>query len=239
MAGEQPIPPPIASDERDRFLAQVVVDTRPFDTHRSGSNAEYIVDPRRVAVPRSAIYLNGVLLILATIGCFSFGYLAGQGVERRRNRVTEDLSPRLVTGRVTYQSAGGERLPDGGAVVIAIREDERPQLQEKVQSAGLGPADPAPDARHSEVAKLSQLGGNYARTDAAGEFQFQVAQPGRYFLLIISHAGRRSPDVELSRTEMAQMSRLFSAPQDLIGDRRFRWLNESIVRDRRLVLDLE
>lgn len=236
MSRETPIPPPIAPIER---LPQVIVDRSPEMAGQSEARREFVIDPRRVSIPRSVVYWNAGLLVALTLGCFLFGFLLGQSVERRRGVVSDDNSPRMITGRVTYLAESGERLPDVGAALFVVPEEERPQMSEKIQTAGLQSVETGIDSRNPELMKLFQWGGGYARADETGNFQLLVARPGRYFVLALSRAGRRSPDVELSRTELSQMSRLFESPQGLVSDRRYRWLNESIVRDRRLVIELE
>lgn len=236
MSRETPIPPPVSQVEQ---LPQVIVDRIPDLTGPSEARRDFVVDPRRVSIPRSVVYWNAVLLVLLTLGCSLLGFLVGQSVERRRGVVVDDSSPRMITGRVTYLAESGERLPDVGAALFVVPEEERPQMSDKIQTAGLQSVEVGLDSRHPELMKLHQWGGGYARADESGNFQLRVARPGRYFVLALSRAGRRASDAELSRTELSQMSRLFDSPQGLVSDRRYRWLNESIVRDRRLVIELE
>ncbi|MBM4003155.1 MAG: hypothetical protein FJ295_07690 [Planctomycetes bacterium] len=201
--------------------------------------AQIVVDPRRVAIPRAAIYAFAAVLMLSIFGAAMIGYAVGRSGLRSAGHATEISQPCVVSGRVTYVNEAGETLPDAGASIIVLREGERPALEDKIQASGLRPADPPLDSRHAQIAKLNQFGGSHARSNAEGEFEVKLTQPGRYFLLVISKNGPRSAQVEPTRSEFAQMSRLIADPTELLGDRRFRWLNESIVGDRHFVWKLE
>jgi hypothetical protein len=198
-----------------------------------------VVDPRKVAIPRAAIYAFAAVLLLAIAGAAMVGYAVGRSRLRASGLGAETSQACVISGRVTYVDAAGETLPDSGASIVVLRENERPALEDKIQALGLRPADPPLDSRHPQIAKLHQLGGNHARTNAEGEFEFKLAQPGRYFLLVISKNGVRPAQLEPTRSEFAQMSRLIADPNELLADRRFRWFNESIVGNRRFVWKLE
>lgn len=233
--------PPTSNDP----LASIVVQTersaavtdRTDVPTRSATSVS--IDPRRIAVPRIAVYVQAICLFASSIACLLIGYQWGLKSKRLPDAVIGEYASFEVAGRVNYVAEGGASLPDAGAVVMLLPEDRRPTFEDKFAANGLCPTDPEPEAGQQELAKVSQMGGTYGRTDDQGEFRLKVRAGGRYFVWIISKLGKRSANAEFSRAELGQISRYCTEPQAIVADRKYRWLNESILRDRRLVIELD
>jgi len=189
------------------------------------------LDPHKVAVPRSILYMQGVLLGLVALTSLLIGILVGRGLSG--GAPSEDDGPQacLVTGEVALVAASGEASPDSGAVVLIVPRDMRPERQAKM--VGLRPQDPPPASDHAGLQTLYGLGGDYARTDAAGRFQLRVPDRGHYFLLAISaHAGQ--DDREQPKATLAQIGRFFELTPKMFEGHAVRWQEEHIRRDRQV-----
>ncbi|MCH2397789.1 MAG: hypothetical protein MK364_01665, partial [Pirellulales bacterium] len=145
---------------------------------------ELPVDANKVAVPRKVIYLQGILLSLVAISCFSLGMLVGQQNSALPSR-SASSQPCLIQGLVSYTSNSGQRMPDDRAVIIAIPETLK--LDEKLNHRELGVTEHPPDAnRHPDVLLLRSSGGNHTWSNARGEYRIQLRQTGDYFFLFLS-----------------------------------------------------
>ena len=190
----------------------------------------------RVAVPRWAIYAQAILLLITVMVCTTIGYRFGR--TRSDLSTQTEWGPCEVSGRVMYAAEDGQALPDEGAVILLLPEDQRPTFEDKFSAIGLRSGDPAPGAGHAELAKVMQLGGAYGRADGQGEFQLKVPR-GRYYVWVVSKHGQRAASLEFSRAELGQVSRYCIDPKEMVTDRKYRWLIETIARDRRLVIELD
>lgn len=191
------------------------------------------IDRDSLAVPRRVLYLQGVLLGMVAIVCFTLGVIVGGAT----NSGPTSQGPRIarpcqVSGSVAFKDRRKETTPDDGSVVILLPQDARPD--EKTQVLGLRPDDPTPDGSHSALAAIRSLGGDYARADTDGRFKLRVADTGPYFVLFISRNNKRKSGETLKTADLAQLGRYFSDAADLIGENRYRWTVERIQNDRML-----
>jgi hypothetical protein len=198
-------------------------------TSQAGFRAS--LDPHKVAVPRSILYVQGALLGLVTLMGLLIGILIGRGCSPKAQTADEGPQACLISGVVAIQDAQGETTPDGGAAVVIVPRDLRPEQQASM--LGLRPQDPPPDQDHAGRQTLYGLGGDYARADAAGRFQLRVPDRGNYFLLVISaHAGQ--DDREQPKTKLAQIGRFFQLTPNMFEGHAIRWQEEDVQRDRQL-----
>jgi len=189
------------------------------------------LDPDKVAVPRSILYMQGGLLGLVALMSLIVGILIGRGLAPEAN--LEDAGPQtcLISGAVAIEDATGETAPDDGAAVLVVPRDLRPE--QKVEIVGLRPQDTPPDENHAGLQAICGLGGDYARTDLEGRFQLRVPDRGSYFLLVIS-AHVSQDDKEQPKNTLAQIGRFFRLTPEMFEGHAIRWQEESVQRDRQL-----
>jgi len=189
------------------------------------------LDPDKVAVPRSILYVQGVLLGLVALMSLIVGILIGRGLAPQAKMEDSVPQPCLISGMVAIENATGDTTPDDGAAVIVMPRDLRPE--QKVEMLGLRPQDPPPDEDHAGLRTIRGLGGDYARTDPEGRFQLRVPDRGHYFVLVISaHVGQS--DQEQSKAVLAQIGRFFRLTPEMFEEHAIRWQEEHVQRDRQL-----
>jgi hypothetical protein len=191
---------------------------------------ELPVDANKVAVPRKVIYLQGILLSLVAISCFSLGMLVGQQNSALSSR-SGPSRPCLIQGLVSYTSNSGQQMPDDRAVIIAIPETLK--LDEKLNHRELGVTEHPPDTnRHPDVLLLRTSGGNHAWSNARGEYRIQLAQTGDYFFLFLSRHRARPENFVHDRKQLAQIGRYFESAIDLLGNKSYHWERVTIEKNR-------
>ena len=196
---------------------------------------ELPVDANKVAVPRKVIYLQGILLSLVAISCFSLGMLVGQQNSALSNR-SAPSQPCLIQGLVSYTSNAGQRMPDDRAVIIAIPETLK--LDEKLNHRELGVTEHPPDTnRHPDILLLRTAGGNHVWSNARGEYRIQLTQTGNYFFLFLSRHRARPENFVHDRKQLAQIGRYFESAIDLLGNKSYHWERVTIDKNRTFDMD--
>jgi hypothetical protein len=178
--------------------------------------------PDRVVIPRSVIYIQGVLLATVALVAFALGILVGdhRGPGPNANGV---VSPSVISGRVMYSTSGDEERPDEGCVVIALPEDRRPGPNERAPATGLRPTDPQPLDSHESLRALHSMGASYTRCDGEGSYRLTVPPAQAYFVLALSRHANRSDDTPPERDDLAQLGRYFLPALELLGEQRYAW----------------
>lgn len=193
--------------------AELVYESEP--TYTAKSNVA--VDTSKIAVPRMAIYIQGVLLGVVAASFFMFGILVGSKSSDKENG--ED-APKIcvVKGSVSYRAS-----PESGAVVIFLPKGRRPD--ERPSPLGLRPddRDPPTDANIGYRA-IVENGGAYARTNERGDFTLRVDNSREYYVLIISRTSMRDDDDEVPPSTRGEIAGYFDSVTDLIGQNQYRWL---------------
>lgn len=191
-----------------------------------------VVDPTKVAVPRKILYLQGALLGIVGILCFTLGVVVGGSGGGRRSNADAGPTPCIISGRVNFMTRDGKLVADEGAVAIVVPQGARPE--EKIEFTGLSPLDPPPDAAHPGLMALRGINGDYARADEDGAYQLRVPDVGAYFLLIVSRQQRRSTTEDRPKNELAEMGRFFHPSPDIFDGLAYRWRSEAVRRDRQI-----
>ncbi len=233
-------PAPQTQEEQDDLLAEFLVyDSEAElvyaadDDEESSSLAGFqaSLDPDKVAVPRSILYMQGALLGLVALMSLIVGILVGRGCSPASE--SDDAGPQtcLISGMVAIEDAMGGTAPDDGAAVIVVPRDLHPE--QKAEIVGLRPQDTPPDENHAGLQTIYGLGGDYARTDLEGRFQLRVPDRGSYFLLVIS-AHVSQDDKEQSKSTLAQIGRFFRLTPEMFEGHAIRWQEEDVRRDRQL-----
>ena len=168
-------------------------------------------------VSRRAVYFQGVLFVGLGVFFFAAGYLIGRGVGPAD--LGENAGGRgdavLLQGQLEYTAAGGEIKPDEGAVVLALPLSRFPNPKLPVHE--IGPLSPAPDDGARVLLALEDIGGRYARADAAGEYSLVVPEPGEYRLVFISRHAERPANNAVDEIELNLLRRYFTPAPALIG----------------------
>lgn len=186
----------------------------------------------RLSVARWVVVTQGLLLILVGVSAYLIGTMTRSATTSSEPSLVD--RPCTVSGTVRYGTSGGTMFPDEGAVVLFVPAGERPANDEKVAFEGLRPDD-LPLAPQSEsVQRLRLLGGGHARTDTNGEYRVTLPRGGKFYVLVLSHHGKRAENVLPNRSDLAQLGRYVTSAADLIGEQRYRWRLEDVTRDRRL-----
>lgn len=238
---EEPSPPPSAAETAPHQVdpdAPKIPDVAGYEENvewvyesDSPSPAESVVDYDKVAVPRRVLYVQGILLGVVALVAFILGLL----MRSNSSEQVMEGTPRscLLSGNVTYSTIGGVR-PDAGSVLILLPLDRHPVPDNKAPVEGLRPGDPEPLAENASLRLIRGLGGDYTRADANGAFEVRVPGAGIYYVLVISSHAPRSPQDELEKIDVAQVGRYFDNPIDLLADRKYRWSQLTVRRDRSL-----
>jgi len=180
-----------------------------------------VVDRTLVAVSRRVLYAQGVAICVVALVAFILGYVIGHFGSPRHGAAVGRVEPASISGKVFYRNTSGELVGDGGAVIIVLPEGQSPSGLEKPAVDDLGPLEAVPPEDHPGVLGLQTLGGVYARADDTGNFRLTVPEPGKYYVLLLSHHTARSGSVV--KSELAAMASHFRGALDLIADRKYHW----------------
>jgi len=182
-----------------------------------------------ILYPRRALYLQALLFLALGVTAFATGYFVGRGDANYQQQIQQQEAARLrvpVRGRVIYSHQNQPALADENAVVILLPEAKLPDR--KLSFRDIRPGDPMPADPPRTVRLIRELGGEYGRTDAQGEFFLVVPDQGTYRLLIISNHADREKATEIDEVEEEEMKSYFDLPELLIERRRYRWTKEEI-----------
>ncbi len=174
-----------------------------------------------ILYPRRTLYVQGLLLLILFVLGFGSGYLIGRGGAADSQPEEEAAKERiLIQGNLVYGRDSGRPAGDRSAVIIALPQGEFPQSKIPVQ--GIRPQD-SPDESNKSVRMIRQLGGEYARADASGDFSMVLPDRGKYHLLIVSSHAARPEGAEPDEVDLIEMQPYFSTARLLIGRRKYRW----------------
>ena len=102
----------------------------------------------------------------------------------------------------------------------------------RLTAEGLRPEEPLPDAPLVGAEELRNMGGAYARTDQQGRFEVQLADPGTYFVLVLSANSRRQPGQDVQTPDLVKISRFVERAADLLADSRYQFSTQTVRGDR-------
>lgn len=234
----------INSTERQTISGAVVDKKDSSDARPSSpplpSSTEHRLEPETLGeftlIGPHSLPVYYALLLLVAAGGFVAGWLigrAGMPHEEKRLPTTPGVANRvLLSGHIRFAGISGEGQPDGGAVVLALPADRRPDKPLAIE--GLRPWDAGSSQAIKSRERLSEIGGAWGQADENGDFHAVLPSAGRYWVLVISRnlarpawltAGSRRGIPEL---EYEQLTRYFQRPADLIGPQAFRWTLESV-----------
>lgn len=228
--------PPEAETDDDPYSQFVVYEDseliyeteKPEDTVETSRRS----DQEKLAIPRLALYVQGVSLGVVALVSFSLGMAVGIFSAPDNPGAATASKPCVISGQVEYRVGNNQARPDSGAVVILLPSGK--QMEQRTPISGLRPEAPAPDRNGPAIRALLELGGNYGRTNRDGEFKIRVPDVGDYYVLVISTRNQQNGELP-DNTHIGQMSDYFDSASNLLGTNRYHWKRERILRDRRLV----
>lgn len=174
----------------------------------------------RVAVPRSVLYLQGILLAVVALVFLLLGVLIGRRLQPPSDPAAALPKPCVVSGQVLYLDRAKRRTPDVAAVVLVLPVNSLPQ--EKASPYGLRPADEPPEDNHAGLRSVREIGGDLGRTDHEGRYELLVSSSQPHFLLVISSRIRRQKE-KMAKRDLAQIGSYFLAAAELIGRNKYVW----------------
>ena len=190
------------------------------------------VPPGMILFPRRMLYVQGLLLlILFALGLGSGYFIGGGGAEPRATNDRAAQQRILIEGKLVYDPGTGRLAGDQNAVIIALPEGKLPP--KKISSEGIRPQAASTESQNS-VQMIRQLGGEYARADASGNFSLVVPDRGKYHLLIISNHTTRPEGTDVSEADLSDMQQYFSMAALLIGRHKYSWTLREISDDLRI-----
>lgn len=179
-------------------------------------------------VHRSAIYLQGVVLLLIAVGAFWAGWVAGnQGWLREHAGdpiARRAIATIVVKGSVTYETKAGRQADTGAAVIALPLGAERKKLP-LAGWKGPGGDEPLPDEAAGEI---RASGGDVTLVKDDGSFEIVVPQAGEYQLLVISEHGKRPTGQLPNKLHVEEMVEWFASPMSLIGWQLYLWQPQQI-----------
>jgi hypothetical protein len=232
-------PPPVAGEEPRPPLLDAPVPFPEFRVYDRDTEFVFEVEdeedaPRdaidfgRVSVRRWVLYAQGVLLGVVALAGFGLGLVAG-GAMPRGSESTVAAGPVTLTGTVAYDAGDNLPTPDEGAAVLLVPEDARPE--QKAPVASLRPGSSPVEAGDPAVTALREIGGDYARVDPEGQFRLVAAQPGMYFLLIVSAHKDRPRQERFVPQHLAELGRYVQSAPELLGQNRYQWTRRRLEGD--------
>lgn len=221
-AAKRPFVKPVAPDRATSTTPSTTASTITItasETRQLGAD----VDPRRLAIPRWLVYVQGGLLAGVATAAFVAGLLIGRqpAADVARTSPAAAAPTRLIelAGQLTYKSPAGE-VPDKDAAVIVMPMDKLPPRP--LAPIDLIPQRPAPKDDHAIVKAIRDLGGEYARSSDTGQF-FLYLPPGKYHVWLLSHSTERPPGIMPRPEDALETGKYFHPPDVLFGKQKYRF----------------
>ncbi|MBC7351115.1 MAG: hypothetical protein H5U08_02045 [Thermogutta sp.] len=189
-----------------------------------------------VLVKRAALSWYYFVLVGCTLGGLAIGWLAASSLQQPKAAGTAakpaSSEPVLLSGEIRFVDARGMGHPDTGAVVIALPAKQFPDSRVPIE--GLRPWDSDSPQRQRNLEKLAEHGGAWTTVEEDGQFRLVLPETGDYWVLVISKNLARpksvteQPNRGIGELDLAQLSRYFERPVDLIGPQEYSWSLRSV-----------
>jgi hypothetical protein len=193
------------------------VDAASIGTIPDSPDADADMDVNLVTISRRVLYFQGGLIGGVALFAFIFGFLLG-GI---RDGQSPNMKPVTLAGRITFEDAAAESLPDVGAVVVALPEGRVPESGAKIPIAGLHPLSPEPPPGDPMYKAIEAAGSAYARADARGRYRLVLPTAGKYHLLVVSRGGAGNSSDATSNNDLAVLGRYFQSAYQLIESQKY------------------
>lgn len=165
-----------------------------------------------VTLPRWVVYFQGALLGVVATTFFIFGMMVGS----LTNPAATKIQSCRVKGHVSIEH-NGATIPDQGSVVIFLPVDVENVQRQPPET--LHPSNFQP-LNNPAIEMIHAIGGAVVRANESGQFEFYVDSPRAFDLLVVSTKEGRK---DLSKTEMAGISKFFLPVENLLKDNKFVW----------------
>jgi len=191
--------------------------------------------PRGVILfPRRTLYVQALLFLVLAVVAYTSGYFIGRGDAEHQLQVEQEkasLERVPIRGTLVCKSADHRQvIGDEDAVIIVLPEGKLPE--EKLSSDNIRPRDPmpnpVPDPPPKSVRLIRELGGQYARADAKGDFFTVIPDQGAYWVLVISGHAERPGETDINEIDLSEIGNYFAMPEHLIGRQQYRWMKEEL-----------
>ena len=182
-----------------------------------------------ILFPRRTLFVQGMLFLVFGAVALTSGYFIGRGDATYQQQVAQEEAAKQrvpIRGRIVYRAANQETLADENAVIILLPEGNDPQ--QKLPFRDIRPSDPITANPPRAARLIRELGGEYARADAGGEFFAVLPDQGVYRVLAISNHADRGRGIDIDEVDAAEIGEYFDMPEYLIGRRQYRWTKEQI-----------
>jgi DNA-directed RNA polymerase subunit RPC12/RpoP len=216
----------VADDDSEEnvFSAFTVYDDEAeiiYESDYETETGEGAFDPNRLAVSRSVIYAQGVLLGVVALVAFSLGVFVG-GVGKKVAGDEQEITDHSIAGVVTYVTRADETKPDNDSVVILLPEGKLPD--QKIAIAGVRPAEPGadpPESPNPSENGIVALGGVVRRVNLKGDFSAELPDSRNYHVLIVSQHTYRPDGKSPEHSHVALLGDYFESASDLIGPNKY------------------
>lgn len=139
---------------------------------------------------------------------------AAASTDEAASPVPPSASPSLtLAGTVRYRAGGGEQADEGAAILVIPAG--KPPASEKLPHEGLRPEDRGRQSR-AGVDRLRSVGGSFEYADPQGRFRIEVAQAGKYWVLILSRHKTREKETGLLAGDRPILDQLFADAAKLV-----------------------
>jgi hypothetical protein len=200
---------------------------------RSATAPRSLVHPELVMsylfLHRSAIYLQGVVLLVVAGGAFWAGWVSGHQDWLRSN--PNDPAVRsanhatvVVTGSVAYETTTGRQADKGAAVILLPLGTDR----KKLQFPGWKPPVEGGVLPERVTEEIRNAHGDITLVKDSGSFEIVVPRAGEYQMLVISSHGRRPQGQLVNKSHLEEMVEWFESPSSLIGWSLYLWQPQRI-----------
>ena len=134
-------------------------------------------------------------------------------VDGDHGNVAAKSEPKVLRGRIIYETPNGESRPDVGArVIVFSREDV---ATAKLSVKGFRTGDKL-DVVESATTAIRAIGGDLAVVDERGEFRITLANAGTYPVLVLSGHRPRDDSLQIDPELRAKLETHFQNPDHLI-----------------------
>lgn len=165
-----------------------------------------------VTLPRWVVYFQGALLGVVATTFFIFGMMVGS----LTNPTSVKTQSCRVSGQV-YIVSDGSTIPDPRSVVILLPVDAENIQRQPPET--LHPSNFKP-LNNPAIEMIHAIGGAVVRANEKGAFEFYVDSPRAFDLLVIANQKGRE---DLSKAQMAGISKFFLPVENLLKDNKFLW----------------
>lgn len=205
----------VFEDLADRVAEDTLADTNVISHRRTQG---------QLGVPRSNLYLFGVLILFVALTSFWLGTMMNPTRPSQSEAEIAGVEDYVnFEGRVTFRTEDDPEAVDEAALVMLLPQDSLPS--EKFIENGIG-AGLEVDESLPTVQEIRRLGGDITTAGAEGRFMMKVASGNYYYLLVVS---AQKPSAEPpEEADLESLGAYFNSPARLLDGKTYRWSQEVV-----------